>query len=137
MTNKDRLIELLNTDISAALKEMEKLTRHPLHAYIDSEKYLEGEDKDPTHYIRHKGECYVLPSEYEILCSNPKDAEITEEYRESYIEEHKRKALILEENGSVMGVPYETVYFPDSDVDYGGYVQVPAANIQRIGGEEK
>jgi hypothetical protein len=130
MTNRDRLIVALNTDLNAAVKEMERLVRNPLYAYIDGEKYLVSEDEDPVHFLAHRGECFLLPSEYEIVASRENASiEITDAYRELYREEHKKKGFILEDNLVMFGGLYTFVYVPD----IGKVVKTPSKNIRRIG----
>jgi len=109
MTNLERLKAL---DAEKFWKEIEILETHHGKKYIDYIAYLNSEDNDIMHFVKHEGRCKIIPSEMEIInCCNAAAAqgrELTESEKEIYIATHSKHGLILKRT-EMFGTDYAIV----------------------------
>lgn len=114
LTNRDRFIEALKSDIYEATDMMEKLLQSNVYNYIDIKKYFDGTITDPIAYLKSKGECYIYPPEYELkIASLQAGKDKDKDFHKQYAEDHKRRAVILENSCHMFGEKYMRVYVFD------------------------
>ena len=107
MTNLEKL-KLL--DAEEFVKETVKLYQHPAKKYIDYTAYLDSEDENILHFVRHHGECKVIESEK--VFANISE-EKSENQKQAYLLERVKRygqdyAMVLTE-GKVMIVPESNI----------------------------
>jgi hypothetical protein len=121
--NKDKFVFLLQEDPETALLYMENLVKSPLYPYIDKIGFLESINPNLEDSIQNGVRCFVLPSETEIIANL--GCNYTQQELEKYKEEHKQKGILLQENTSVFGKSYSTVYI----FSFRNIIQTPSENV--------
>lgn len=119
MTNREN-IQSMNT--KEFYEKLDQVLKNPFSAYIDYEKYFNGEDPDINHYIKCEYEGTLLPSEADLInsdCLTGIDGTLN---KEKYMKEHSRKVLVLNSKDDYYyGVQYATV----ADVLFNRILKVP------------
>lgn len=109
MTNRQVLEGL---DTKTFLQQMRALFQNPFAQYIAFDEYLDSEDINLLHFIKHKGKCVVKPSEMELKVNA--NAECNE------------NCLLLGET-QLCGDTYAIV----ADLSHNRLIKVPNANVVR------
>ena len=104
MTNRQRLD---NLDTKTFVSQMQGMFKNPFAKYIAFDEYLDSEDTDIRHFIRHKGKCIVKPTDMEL--------------RTDVSAECRKDCLWLDET-SLFGNSYVIV----ADLQYNKLMQVSA-----------
>ncbi len=125
MKNKERLISMLQSDISEAVIFMETLVKNPLYRFLDKESYFESENPEMLAFVRNKGRCFLLPPKLEIesYIKENGDSDV-----KGFVENNKKEAIILENDISMMGADYMHLYV----IEHKQTVKTSAENVQMI-----
>ena len=106
MTNLEKL-KLL--DAEEFVKETVKLYQHPAKKYIDYTAYLNSEDENILHFVRHKGRCRMKEISADLhrtdLYEEPEYGIVVEErsyFSADYV-------IVLTNSGQIMSVPKERI----------------------------
>ena len=110
MTNRERN-EALPT--GEYVTKIRKLFQQQFAEHIDFDKFLDSEDEDITHFIRHHGKCRIKPSEMELR-DNPNAKGI-------------EKALFLNET-TMMGMEYAVI----ADLENMRLIKTPMDNVVMV-----
>ena len=108
MTNRERYEALPTGEYVLKIRE---LFRHQFAEHIDFDKFLDSEDEDITHFIRHHGKCRVKPSEMELK-TNCNAAGVD-------------NALLLDET-TMMGTEYAVI----ADLENMRLIKTPMDNVE-------
>jgi hypothetical protein len=128
MTNKEKLIQMLQDRPLDAVSFMESMVKHPLYPYLDTESFLESENSDIVAFAKHKGYCYLMPSDMSVIaCKNEHGKHIKQNDIDKYIDDNKKKAILLDDI-SMLGQTYMCLYLLEEKQ----IIKVPDHHVEMI-----
>ena len=117
MTNREKLATLSTADFWAEINDIKDFG---LAEYTDFVAFLDSDDPEISHFVKHLGECWIAPSEADIKVSQNENSEPPK----------PRKGIVLGYR-TIFEQPYVVVHYYE-DIYYSSYCSVPANRITMI-----
>lgn len=112
MTNREKIISLLQTDADIAKDFISSIFNSDLFPYIDFSKFIDSEEKELSSFLINTIPCSITPSEFDLRMAEINvevNSGLDEFDRDKYIQMHTKEAYKLDEK-TVLGMDYFVCY---------------------------